>query len=129
VQDFSSPWLCNERGFNSMSSGTNDDLSNTKAVVKGSLPRVSGGTTWLGHFENKQSGNIDLLILEGVYSIKEIAIKIEKAFPNVTDSEKRVEGHIEHLKTGDSRNRASGMKPHYLKIITDAANKVRFDIT
>jgi hypothetical protein len=112
-----------------MSSGRNDDLSNTKAVVKGSTPKVSGGKTWLGHLESKQSGIIDLLIIEGVYSIKEIAIKIEKTFPGVTNSEKRVEDHIEHLKTGDARNRASGMKPHYLKIIKDAANKVRFDIT
>lgn len=112
-----------------MSNGTNDDHSNTKAVVNGSMPKVSKGKTWLGHSENKQSGMIDLLILEGVYSQKEIAIKVEQAFSGVTDAEKRVQGHIEHLQTGDARNRASGMKPHYLKITTDAARKIRFDVT
>ena len=112
-----------------MSNGTNDDRSNTKAVVNGSMSKVSKGKTWLGHSENKQSGMIDLLILEGVYSQKEIAIKVEKAFPGVTDAEKRVQGHIEHLQTGNTRDRASGMKPHYLKIITDAARKIRFDVT
>ncbi len=111
-----------------MSSGRNDDRSNTKAVVNGSMPKVSGGKTWLGHLENKQSGMIDLLILESVYSVKEIAIKIEKAFPSVTDAGQRIQSHIEHLQTGDARGRASGMKPHHLKITTDAAKKVRFDV-
>lgn len=87
------------------------------------MTKVSKGKTWLGHSENRQSGMIDLLIFEGVYSLKEIAINIEKTFPSVTDAEKRVQGHIEHLQTGDARNRASGMKPHYLKITTDVAKK------
>lgn len=111
-----------------MSNGRNGDRSNTKAAVNGSIPKVSGGKTWLGHSENKQSGMIDLLILESVYSIKEIAIKIEKAFPGVTDAGKRIQSHIEHLQTGDARDRAAGTKPHYLKITTDAAKKVRFDV-
>jgi len=111
-----------------MSNGANDDHSNTKSVVDGSMPKVSSGKTWLGHSENKQSGMIDLLILEGVYSLKEIAVKVEKAFPGVINAEKRVEGHIQHLQTGDARNRASGMKPHCLKITTDAARKIRFDV-
>jgi hypothetical protein len=112
-----------------MSNGSKDDQSNTKAVVNGSVPKVSKGKTWLGHSENKQSGLIDLLIIEGVYSQKEIAIKVEKAFPSVTDSEKRVESHIQHLLTGDARGRAAGTKPHYLKITTDAARKLRFEVT
>jgi hypothetical protein len=66
------------------------------------------------------------LILEGIYSVKEIAIKVESAFPGVTDSVRRVEKHIEPLCTGDSRNRLQ--EPHHLKITTDAAGKVRFDI-
>ena len=111
-----------------MSNGSNDDQRNTKAVVNGSMSKVLEGKTWLGHLENKQSGMIDLLILESVYSIKEIAIKIENSFPYVRNSVKRVQAHIEHLQTGDARGRASGMKPHYLKITTDAARKVRFDI-
>lgn len=112
-----------------MSSGRNDDHSNTKAVVNGAMPKVSGGKTWLGHLEGKQSGLIDLLILEGIYSVKEIAVKIETAFPTVTNSEKRVQDHIEHLQDGDARNRASGMKPHRLRITTDVARKIRFNIT
>jgi hypothetical protein len=111
-----------------MSNGSKDDLSNLKTVINGSMPKVSNGKTWLGHFENRQSGMIDLLILEAVYSVKEIAAKIEKIFPNVTDAIKRVQDHIEHLQTGDARNQASGMKPHYLKITKDDAGKVYFDI-
>lgn len=111
-----------------MSSGQRDDLNNTKAVINGSMPKVSKRKTWLGHLENKQSGMIDLLILDGVYSVNEIAIKIENAFPGVTDALARVLDHIEHLQTGDARNRASGMKPHYLKITKDVAGKVRFEI-
>ncbi len=109
-----------------MSSGNKDDLSNTKSVARGVIPTVSRGKTWLGHFENRQSGLIDLLILEGIYSVKEIAIKVERAFPGVTDSVRRVEGHIEHLRTGNSADRLQ--EPHRLKITTDAAGKVRFDI-
>jgi hypothetical protein len=109
-----------------MSSGNKDDLSNTKSVAKCVIPTVSRGTTWLGRFENRQSGLIDLLILEGIYSVKEISIKVEKAFPGVTDSVKRVEDHIEHLQTGNSRDRLQ--EPHRLKIVTAAAAKIRFDI-
>ena len=111
-----------------MSSGNKDDLSNTKSVAKCAMPTVSGGKTWLGHFENKQSGLIDLLIFEAIYSVKDIAVKVERAFPGVTDSVRRVEDHIKHLQTGDSRGRSQGMEPHHLKITTDAAGKVHFDI-
>lgn len=111
-----------------MSNGSKDDQSNTRAVVNGSVTNVSKGKTWLGHSENKQSGMIDLLILEGVYSQKEIAIKVEKAFLGVRDAEKRVESHIQHLQTGDARGRTAGTKPHCLKIIVDAARKIRFDV-
>jgi len=31
-------------------------------------------------------------------------------------SAKRVKNHLAHLQQGDSRNRASGMKPHNLKL-------------
>ena len=112
-----------------MSNGSKDDQSNTKAVVNGSMPQVSKGKTWLGHSENRQSGMIDLLILEGVYSLKEIAQKIKKTFPSVTDAEKRVQSHIDHLQNGEPRGRAAGTKPHCLKITTDAARKSRFDVT
>ena len=64
-----------------MSSGKKNDPGNTRSVSKRKKPMVSRGRTWLGHFENRQSGLIDLLILEGIYSVKEIAVKIESAFP------------------------------------------------
>jgi hypothetical protein len=82
-----------------MSSGKKDNPSNTRSVMKGLKPTVSRGKTWLGHLETSQSGLIDLLILEGIYSVKEIATKIENAFPGVTDSEKRVEDRVEHLQS------------------------------
>ncbi len=109
-----------------MSSGSNNDLSKTKSVEKALIPTVSRGKTWLGHLENRQSGLIDLLILEGSYSVNEIARKVERAFPGVADSVKRVEDHIEHLQTGKSRDRVQ--VPHRLKIMTDAAGKIRFDV-
>ncbi|MEN6432758.1 MAG: hypothetical protein ABFD06_07765 [Smithella sp.] len=112
-----------------MSNGVRSDRSNTKAVLNGSMSKVSDGRTWLRHSEYKQAGMIDLLILEGVYSQKEIAIKVEKAFPGVTDAEKRVQSHIDHLQNGEPRGRAAGTKPHCLKITTDVARKVGFDIT
>ena len=34
------------RGLNSMRSGRNDDLSNTKVVQDDAMPRVSGGMAW-----------------------------------------------------------------------------------
>jgi hypothetical protein len=95
--------------------------------MKGIKPTVSRGKTWLGHLENSQSGLIDLLILEGIYSIKEIATKIENAFPGVTDSEKRVEDHVEHLQIGQSRDRLQ--EPHRLKIVMDSAGKIRFEVS
>ena len=111
-----------------MSNGRNSDRGSTKAVSNGSMPKVSDGKTWLGHSEYNQSGMIDLLILEGIYSLEEIAIKIKKAFPTVKNAENRVKDHIEHLQTGNARGRAAGTKPHYLKITADAASKVHFDV-
>jgi hypothetical protein len=108
-----------------MSSGGNDDRSNTKAVVNGSMSKVSEGKTWLDHFENKQSGMIDLLILEGIYSIRETANKVKYIFPNVTNVSNRVQSHIDHLHDGDARGRASGMKPHKLRIIKGANYKIK----
>jgi hypothetical protein len=110
-----------------MSNGMMADKSSTKAVIDGKISVISKGKTWLRHTEGKQSGMIDLLVLEGIYSTKEMAIKIEKNFPKITDSEKRVKDHIDHLQKGDGRNRASGMKPHFLNINIDAAGKVRFN--
>ncbi len=88
-----------------MSSGRKDDIRNTKSAAKGVIPTTSEGKTWLGHVEKKQYGLNDLLILEAVYSVKEIAMKFERAFPGVTDSVRRVAEHIENLQTGNSRDR------------------------
>jgi hypothetical protein len=41
-----------------MSNGSYGDRTNTKAVLNGSMPKVSNGKTWLGHSEYNQSGMI-----------------------------------------------------------------------
>lgn len=80
---------------------------------------ISKNRTWLGHHVKKQCGTIDLMVLQGKYSIEEIAEEIDR-ISNIDipfDARiKRVVDHLDHLQTGNSRGRASGMKPHKLRI-------------
>ena len=111
-----------------MSSGKPEDWENTKKQLVNPDP-VSKNKTWLGHHVKKQSGTIDLMVLQGKYSIKEIAEEIDR----ISDIDmpfdariKRVEDHLDHLQTGDSRGKASGMKPHKLRIVKGANDKIKF---
>lgn len=107
-----------------MSSGKSEDWENTKNQLMNPNP-ILNNKTWLGHrVKNKdgtdvQSGTIDLMVLEGKYSISEIARKINNTI-------ERVEEHLDHLQTGDSRGKSSGMKPHKLRIVKGANDKIKF---
>lgn len=102
-----------------MSSGISTDRDDTNRQLKDPQPIIDG-KTWLRHNPNKQSGMMDLLILEGKYTIVEIASKI-----GVTV--KRVEEHLGHLgKDGDWRSKISGMTPHNLAITKDIYGKIKF---
>lgn len=63
------------------------------------------------------------------HSIKEIAEEIAR----ISDADmsfdariKRVEDHLDHLQDGDSRGKTSGMKPHKLRIVKLANEKIQF---
>ncbi len=117
----------------SMSKLQPGDAFNTKMQLTNPNP-VDGNKTWLRHKADGESGLIDLMILEGVYSIGEM---IEKLVANNTLTpknsaqwEKRIRDHILHLSTtkGDSRNRASGQNGHNINIKTTAKGKIAFDL-
>jgi hypothetical protein len=107
-----------------MSSGKPEDCENTKRQLMHPDP-ISKNRTWLGHLvkykdgTNAQCGTIDLMVLEGKYSISEIARKINNTI-------ERVERHLNHLQTGDASVKASDMKPHKLRIVKGANDKIKF---
>lgn len=107
-----------------MSSGKPEDWENTKNQLMNPNP-VLKNRTWLGHLveykdgTNAQCGTIDLMVLEGKYSIAEIARKINNTIERVKD-------HLEHLQDGSSRDRAHGTKPHNLRIVEAANDKIKF---
>ena len=87
------------------------------------------GETWLRHRANSQAAMIDFMILEGKYTIVEIAQRlnqIEARTLPLLQRILRVRDHIEHLKEGGSAIRRQ--KPHGLKIKTDAQGKLSFDL-
>jgi len=98
-----------------MSSGKPSDWEDTKRQLQGSNP-ILDNKTWLRHRLTKKDGTpiqaagIDLMVLAGTYTVKEIADKVGASI-------KRVENHIEHLKDGDSRNKNTNMLPHKLNVI------------
>ncbi len=100
-----------------MSSGISADRAETNNQLRTPKPIIDG-KTWLRHHPGKQSGMMDLLILEGKYTTTEIANRI-----GITV--KRVEEHIGHLgKDGDWRSKISGMTPHNLAITKDIYGKI-----
>ena len=103
-----------------MNSGILSDIEETKRQIKNRAP-VKNGKTWLRHEAKSQSGQINLLVLSGNYAIDEMVNELRKQGlfgqgHTYEQSAKRVKNHLAHLQQGDSRNRASGMKPHNLKL-------------
>lgn len=85
------------------------DERETIRLLKRPSP-TDGKKTWLGHKIGYESGTIDLLILEGKYTLKDMIriLKQDHSFRKKTDEEweRRIMNHIEHLSTieGDARN-------------------------
>lgn len=115
-----------------MSSGLISDKEDTKKLLLPPSP-VKNGKTWLRHSVNAQAGQIDLMLLAGNYNTNEMVEELKQRglFDNAMSYEhcvKRVMNHLDHLREGDWRNRASGMKPHKLKLI-EVNGKWSFDVT
>ena len=103
-----------------MSSGTTTDWDETKRLVRPPEP-IKDGKTWLRHSITSQAGQIDLMLLSGKYSIDKMVEELRRQGmfnAGLTDEQcaRRVKNHLEHLKQGDWRNKASGMKPRNLKL-------------
>lgn len=95
-----------------MSKGIKEDWENTQKLLidKKISPVDSKNRTWLRHDSNK-SGKIDLMVLEGIHTIAEIAQKTGREV-------KDVRTHLEHLQNGNWRDKAptDTKEPHRLKI-------------
>lgn len=115
-----------------MSNASLSDLSTTMNVIFKKIESTKGNKTWLNHLTNKHSGTIDLLILEGKYSIEEMAQELGKKFVGQDKNRdtwiKRVKGHMDHLMDGSWQDRSSAMKPHGLKTVIGPDGKIRFDL-
>ena len=115
-----------------MSKSQPDDESNTINQLKNPNP-LDGNKTWLRHKADGESGLIDLMILEGKFSIEQMIDKLNKN-PNLKIKNrskwlKRIQDHILHLKTieGDSRNLSSGISGHNIKIKQATTGEILFD--
>ncbi len=115
-----------------MSKACKNDEINTKSQLKNFNP-IENNKTWLGHIANKESGLIDVMVLEKKYSIDQMITKL-KSNPNLKPKsdikwEKRVNDHILHLSTkdGDSRNRAEDLNCHNLNLIENEEGKISFN--
>lgn len=112
-----------------MSKGIKEDWINTRYQIKNPNP-CKDGKTWLRHREFSQASIIDQMLLEGKYSILEIAEELNKNFGaerSIQDRMKRVESHIEHLQDGDSLGNGRGVEPHRLRL-KEVGGKWFFDL-
>jgi len=108
-----------------MSHGIETDYYDTLQQLKKPDP-IKGGKTWLRHRVNSQAAIIDLMILEGKYSKRDIAIALENK-TNCVDPLKRIERHIDHLQNADGVDAWTGNIPHKCKI-KEIGGKVLFTI-
>jgi hypothetical protein len=113
-----------------MSSGQINDIHETK-VQKDKRDTQDTGANWLRHRANTQAATIDTMILEGEYTIEQIAARLNEREAKkylLSRRIRRVKDHIAHLQdgVGDSRGKSHGMKPHDLKVRADSAGKLSF---
>ena len=116
-----------------MSQFSPQDKADTIDQLRNPTPSIRN-KTWLRHKADGESGLIDLIILKGCLSIEQMIEDLSKN-PNLKSKsyaqwEKRIKNHILHLSTaeGDSRNRASSVGGHDLKIIEKASGAIAFDL-
>lgn len=115
-----------------MSSGRVGDWQATKEqkrIRKSENPSIN----WLRHRINSQAAIIDEMILEGGFTIENIADRlnaVESKKYSITHRIRRINDHIAHLKdgVGDSRGKSHGMKPHDLKIRKNAQGHLSFEL-
>lgn len=115
-----------------MSSGRVGDWQATKEqkIIRSS---ESPSINWLRHRLNSQAATIDEMILDGGYTIENIAERlnyIESRKFNISHRIRRIRDHIAHLQDGigDSRGKSHGMKPHDLKVKSNSQGHLSFDI-
>jgi hypothetical protein len=116
-----------------MSQSNPNDKADTSDQLRHPRP-INGKTTWLRHKADAESGMIDLMILSGNFTINQMIKELSKN-PNFKSKdypqwEQRIKDHILHLSTleGDSRNRASGVGGHNLKIKENEFGEFFFDL-
>jgi hypothetical protein len=116
-----------------MSQSNPNDKADTSDQIKNPRP-INGEKTWLRHKADAESGMIDLMILSGNFKINQMIKELSKN-PNFKSKdyhqwEQRIKEHILHLSTleGDSRNRASGMGGHNLRIKKNESGTIAFDL-
>ena len=99
-----------------MSHGKETDYNDTLLLLRGiKTEPIREGKTWLRHGINTQGGLIDLMILKGEYSKKDIARELK----NKTDCSNplaRIERHIDHLQNADGVDAWTGNIPHRCKL-------------
>lgn len=112
-----------------MSGRHSNDFEETHKQLKNPNP-IANGLTWLRHREDSQAGLIDQMLLQGVYSLEDIATELNRKFKPqrpLAARLRRVRDHIEHLQNEDSRGNSSGVIPHKLRL-KEVGGKWRFDV-
>lgn len=113
-----------------MSSGSRDDQEKTEEQQRNPQP-IKDGKTWLRHRDGTMAASIDVMLLEGCYSVKEMAETLNERFePKRLEVRiRKVKDHISHLQDGsdDSRRHMHAMEPHGLRL-REVDGKWSFDI-
>jgi len=113
-----------------MSTGKKGDWEKTSNQLRRSDP-CKDGKTWLRHREHSQAGAIDQMLLEGTFSLEEMAVALNRLPYEIERSIghriKRIKDHIDHLQEGDPRGGWHGMDPHRLRL-KEVGGKWRFDL-
>lgn len=86
-----------------MSNGHPRDLECTREQLLSGNP-IEEGLTWLRHKEDSQADHIDLMLLAGNLSLREMAVRLNSLFGDKTLSARmsRIRAHLDHLQNGPS---------------------------
>jgi hypothetical protein len=101
-----------------MSSGEREDRGKTEKHMKEKKP-CANGKNWLRHREASQAALIDDMLLEGKYSLGEMASELNRRFGQRPASKRnqRIMDHIRHLRTSyDEPDYPEGQKGHGLQV-------------
>ncbi len=98
-----------------MSGGEPEDIANTIKEMESPSNHNESDKNWLRHKHSSQGAHIDYMLLEGQYSIEEMADEL-----NTTIN--RIQSHFNHL----TKYYNQKMAPHNL-VLTKVNNKWMFD--